>query len=547
MHANIPGSVPELMARLATRDDRRVVVYDRRGRRAEERTYAALMQRAFAAGRAYLDAGLEPGDHVFLQLPHSLRLIEHFLGCIAVGILPCCVSPPRALGGIEVFRRRMRHFQERLPRFHLVADPDVGEHVELPYRIPPTAGHDAKLSLAEVDGDATAFIQLTSGSTGTPRAVCISHRAVLANCANALTAIHADADADVFVTWLPLYHDMGLVGGLFCSLVMPCDLHTMPSSAFVARPETWLRVISDVDARVVSNAPNFAYRFCVQRVGEDAVDQFDLSRWRVAGSGAERIRADTLDAFAKHFARSGFRKESFVPCYGMAEATLAVSCGDDGLSPRVEDGHVSCGRAIPGTQVAIRDVDGHVLAEGMEGEVTVRSDSLCSGYLDSSEPALIRGGWLYTGDRGYLSDGEIFVTGRYRDLIIVDGVNIDCSEIEAIADDVTAEVATRSGAFALERDGQERVVLVSETTPQAPEVLAAWADEIHDQVSRAFGVRLADLIFVRRGSIHKTSSGKVRRGELRRAYSGNELDVVWRQPVAAAGDNPRQLVHGGGP
>jgi fatty-acyl-CoA synthase len=532
--STIPETVPELLTELAAGNRGRLVVYDRRGRRVEEVAYSALARRAFATARAYLDAGFEPGDHVFLQLPHSTLLIEQFLGCIAAGLRPCCVAPPRALGGIEVFCRRMEHFRRHVPRFHLVMTIEAGSQLPLDSNAPPIPSSPAELPLRSVHPDATAFLQLTSGSTGMPRAVSISHRALLTNCTNALAAMRGDSNADCFVSWLPFHHDMGLVGSVFCPLMLPCDLHTLPPAAFLARPEAWLRVISEVRELVVSNAPNFAYRFCVQRIDADVTADLDLSRWRIAGCGGERVRAETLDAFAAHFAAAGFRKEHFVPCYGLAEATLAVTYGDGGRTPHVDSGQISCGRPLPGTEIAIRDAGGRVLPEGAEGEITVRSASLCSGYLASAEPVAIRDGWLCTGDRGYLRDGEIFVSGRYKDLIIIDGVNIDCSEIEGIGDDVTEEAGARSGAFALERDGQECVVLVTETDGQPAEVLAARSAKIREQVARAFGVHLMDLVFVRRGSIHKTSSGKIRRGELRRAYTGNTLAVVWR-PLLAKG------------
>ncbi len=247
------------------------------------------------------------------------------------------------------------------------------------------------------------------------------------------------------------------------------------------------------------------------------------------------MRPETLDDFAAHFAPAGFNQESFVPCYGMAEAILAVTFGSGGELPVIHDGNVSCGRPIPETEVVIRDPDNNSVADCQQGEVTVRSPSLCSGYLAIGEDSRdeygteIRDGWLHTGDRGYLRHGELYITGRYKDLIIVDGVNIDPDEIEMIGEAVVGGVGNRSGAFSVEVEGRERVVLVNESADKADEVLREWSHEIGDRVAQLFGFRLLDLVFVRRGGMNKTSSGKVQRAILRSQYEADELEILWRQ------------------
>lgn len=519
-------TVLDFLAEVERIADRHVFVHDRRGRRVGEWSYRDLIGRARATGASYLESGLEPGDHVFLQLPNSLELVEGFLGALLVGIVPCCLAPPRALGGIETFKERIRVLLEQFPGGRLVAQPDVGEAAGVPFLLPELAS-GARPAKVDVVPDSLAFIQLTSGSTKRPKAVRVSHRALVANIQGTCASGQTNR-SDSVVSWLPLYHDMGLVGSLFCTFWMGADLYLLQPETFVARPRIWLQTISDVPGPTISIAPTFAYQTCVERIPEDSLQGLDLSRWRLAGCGAEKVRAGTLDAFAGRFASVGFRKESFVPCYGLAEATLAVTFGAGGSVPSVDDGNVSCGRPIPRTEVVIRDVQGNPLPEGEQGEITVKSESLCSGYAGSDEDP-IREGWLHTGDRGYLREGELYITGRYRDLIIVDGVNIDPDEIEVVADQTVEGIGGRSGAFSIEVDGRERVVLVSETTPQPQDVLEAWNRQIGDRVARLFGFKLHDMVFVKRGGLSKTSSGKVQRSRVKHLYEGQMLESLWSQ------------------
>jgi fatty-acyl-CoA synthase len=519
-------TVLDFLAVVAEVSDRHVFVHDRRGRRVGEWSYRDLVSRARKTGASYLASGLEPGDHVFLQLPNSLELLEGFLGAILVGLVPCCLAPPRALGGIETFKERIRSLLEQFPGGRLVAHADVGEAAGVPFLLPEQSGREAPVR-SDVAPDSLAFVQLTSGSTRHPKAVRISHQALLANVQGICTSGQTGR-SDSVVSWLPLYHDMGLVGGLFCSLGMGANLYLLQPETFLARPRIWLQTISDVPGPTIGIAPNFAYQACVDRISGDGLQGLDLSRWRLACCGAEKVRAEMLDAFAQHFAPVGFRKESFVPCYGMAEATLAVTFGAGGRIPPVDDGNVSCGRPVPQTEVVIRDAEGNPLAEGEQGEITVRSESLCSGYAGSDENP-IREGWLLTGDRGYLRDGELYITGRYKDLIIVDGVNIDPDEIEVIAERTVEAIGGRSGAFSIEVDRRERVVLVSETAPQPKDVLEGWNREIGDRVARLFGFRLYDMVFVKRGGLSKTSSGKVQRAKVKHLYEGRLLESIWSQ------------------
>ncbi len=522
--------IPDLLASLEAPGAGSVFVYDRRGRRQEGRSWAETLHRSRRIGEQLLAAGSEGSGFVFMQLANSHALIECFLGAIAVGRVPCCLAPPRALGGLESFRERMQALFREFPGSLLLAQAEVGEATGVPFIIPPDPESQRASGVLhrEVDPESVAFVQLTSGSTRQPKAVRISHRALVANARNTIAAGEVRRE-DSIVTWLPFYHDMGLVGGLFGSLALGSDLHVMQPETFVARPRTWLQAISALPGSVVSNAPNFAYLNCVQKIGQDQLAGLDLSRWRLAGCGAERVRAETLALFTDRFAAVGFRPESFVPCYGMAETTLAVTFGNGRRMPRIDDGNVSCGRAIPETKIEIRSRDGKVMPEGEQGEIVVFSSSLFSGYAGVDEDHSRSDAWLQTGDRGYLRDGELYITGRYKDLIIVDGVNIDPDEIEALAELPDEASGGRSAAFAVDIEDRERVVLVIETQEGDSELLAARNRQLGDKIARSFGFIPYDVLFVRRGSISKTSSGKVQRSKLRELFLQENLDSLWRQ------------------
>jgi acyl-CoA synthetase (AMP-forming)/AMP-acid ligase II len=518
----------DLVQRMESRTDRTVRVYDRRGRVAEARSQAALAARARVVGAELLAAGCAPGQHLFLQLPTSHALLETFLGAVLIGAVPCVLAQPRALGGIEAFRERLARLFSTFPGSRLIAAEDVGDESGLPYLLPPEPTDATKpVALATGSAGALAFIQLTSGSTHAPKAVRISHGAVCANAAAIQAASGTTAEHDA-VGWLPMYHDMGLVGIFLGSLWIGCDLTLLRPETFLARPVTWLRAISEASGEAVSSAPNFAYRHCVDSIRESAVRELDLSRWRVALCGAEAVRASTLRAFTERFAPAGFRETSFVPCYGMAEATLAVTFTADDQPIRTHAGNVSCGPPVPETSVVIRGASGEALEEGEEGEITVRSPSLCDGYAGDGHPSPIRDGWLYTGDRGYLHDGELFITGRFKDLLIIDGVNVSPEELEHLADGVASTRAGRSAAFSIECGDRERAVLVAEVASAEDGQYAGWAEEMGRRVAGALGFRPREVVFVRRGTIPKTTSGKVRRSHLKQLYQSGELVTLWR-------------------
>ncbi|MFQ5350560.1 MAG: AMP-binding protein, partial [Thermoanaerobaculia bacterium] len=390
----------------------------------------------------------------------------------------------------------------------------------------------------------TAFLQLTSGSTGFPRAVQITHGGALHN-ARALdvniAAPHRDSCRgfiDHWASWVPLHHDMGLITNLTLML-NGIDLDLMPPEAFLGRPRRWLELLS-TGGRSVATAPNFGYQLCIDRLRDEDLEGLDLDRWQAAFSAAEMVRPETVAGFVDRFGGCGFRSESYRPCYGLAEATLVVAIDQAGRGPRtlpvpagvsdsgVELREVFClGEPVIDTRIRITAPDGSVLPEGTVGEVGIQGPSVFSGYFNDPEATseTLVDGWLRTGDLGFMASGELYLTGRLKDLLIVRGENIMPHELEWLAESASGGGALeRAAAFSLSRGGHgEEVVLVLESSDKDPAALAPMLRDLKVEIGREFGLVLADLVPVRRGQIPKTTSGKVQRGAVRDLYLAGEL------------------------
>ncbi len=520
----------DLVDRLSERSDAGLVVYDRRGKTRTRRPYPEVMARA-RAWAAWLEAsGVRPGDIVFLCLPTSHDVIEGFYGASLAGALPCLLAMPRAIGGLEVFKRRVE-LLGRFGRGHLVTTPEVGAELGTPFLAVPEALDLSAKAPARPRPRASelAYVQLTSGSTQTPKAVAITHSNLAEN-TYAIVARGTGRGGEAFVTWLPLYHDMGLVGMAFTAMHHGAELVLLPPEAFLAAPRRWLEAISLHPETVASTAPNFGYQWCVDRIAADQVAGLDLSRWRVACCGAEMIRPATVTEFAARFAPAGFKIEQFSPCYGMAEGTLAVTmCPVSVRAPLVHDGVVACGPPVPGMQVDVRPVGSEgVLPEGQEGEVVISGTSLFAGYHQDPEitrAVLREDGTFRTGDLGYLKGGELFITGRVKDLLILDGANVAPHELEWLAQGLIDLDGGRAAAFSVEHLRREQPVLVVEVkeVPTA-DVLEALRTRCARDVAP-----LHDLVLVRRGTLPKTSSGKVMRSTVKARYLDGTLEaVLWR-------------------
>jgi fatty-acyl-CoA synthase len=408
----------------------------------------------------------------------------------------------------------------------------------------PAAVPSASVPFASIGPSDLCFLQFTSGSTSAPKGVMVSHRNLIAN-ANAFLGPHGVArrDDDIAVTWLPLFHDMGLVGFVLGTLVHELPTVLLPTEAFARRPTIWMQAMHD-HRGTITFAPNFAFGLAAKRSRDKDTEGLDLTRIRVAGCGAEPINAQVLRAFADRFGPAGFAASALMPSYGMAEATLAISFHPHGtplLTDRVSapamkhgkatpaapaaDSHelVSCGRAFPDHAVEIVDEHARVLREREIGEIRTRGPSVTAGYHGDpvATQESFRDGWLYTGDLGYLADGNLYVCGRIKDLIIIRGANFHPQDIERVVADIPTLRRNNAVAFSVLDQGEERLVIAAEgNRADAAELRQAIANEIN----ATLGLVTRHVAVVRVGSLPKTSSGKVQRRKTKQWFERGLLE-----------------------
>jgi len=558
MHETLPdlSTVRGLLER-AAQSPAGVTFLDGRGRPGEARPYAELRDEALAVASRLRAAGVGERVPVFVCLPTSWDFLVQWFGTLLAGAWPVAIAPPGGLGSAEYLLRRVAEIGAHLGAVRIVALESTiaaARRFGIDWIIERawTPGAVAELPAArdfhptEAEPDDVAFLQLTSGSTGRSRAVMIPHRAVVHNARGINHAIGVPWGTELRVAkstaslWLPMHHDMGLIGVL-TMLSCRIDLVLSTPRTFLGRPHTWLASLGQ-RGHSFSAAPNFAYEACLERVPAAKLAGVDLSRFEGALVGAEMVRPDTMAAFAERYAELGFEARFLRPCYGLAEGTLAVTLDQRGEGPRSsrapeEAGRtapaeiVTCGAPIPDTEVAIVAPDGTPLADDRIGEVRAKGPSIFAGYYNDPEATAesLVDGWLVTGDLGFVRDGELWITGRTKDLIIANGHNLMPHELEWLAEAATGGGgACRAGAFAVDRGhGDEATVVVEVDTHRA---LSELDHEIRSAVGQAVGIPLADVVFVRRGRLPKTTSGKVQRRELRRRYQEGELE---RLPLEA--------------
>lgn len=536
--------------------DHGVAVFDNRGRRHQRYTYPQILQRALEMGARLAGLGASRGDPIIFSLGTGWDLIDLWLGALSIGALPVNIAPAMAMGTGSAQLRRLQDTAARLNCRLLIGSEALRDTVT-------QSGFDALRSIATTVADVhralprheavrgtraryddAAFLQLTSGSTGLPKAVVIPHRAALHNTRAIDRGIGAPLGGlasdllDCSVSWLPLNHDMGLVGGLLFALTHGHDLWLISPKTFLARPETWLRELGRHGA-ALAPAPNFAYQTCIERVGAEQLQDADLSLWRSALIGAEMVRPETMRAFSERFASNGFNAVALQPCYGLAESTLALTFDTRGQGVRTrvlpegasDLAEVAClGEPVIDTRLEIRGPDGRALPHGEIGQVFAKGPSNFAGYYNDPETsaAVLVDGWLDTGDIGFLHQGELYLTGRTKDLLIIRGQNIMPHELEWCAEAVTGGGGTvRSGAFSVQRGQEgEQAVIVAELLDPDPARIGAITRDIRVRVGRELGLPLADVVLVRRGSLPKTTSGKVQRRQLKTLYLEGRLDAL---------------------
>lgn len=536
------------------REDRSLTFYDFDGLASSE-TRAQFGDQVRSLTHGLKNLGVGPGVVVAVMGatgPELCRL------CAAVwcaqGILTVLATPTR-LGSLEDFLSQTLGKLTASGAELLVGDPSVVDGLQ-DLASCPVVGWDsldsfvfeAKLGDPRLIDNEVSLIQFSSGTTREPQPIMLSAGALLANSRAVLAKFPGGAHSHTSVSWLPLYHDMGLIGGFLMPLLGDAQMVMMAPEVFAARPLTWLEAISK-ERGTTSSAPNFALAHCAKRIDDDAIRSLDLSSWTIAMVGAEAVRPATLREFAERFSPAGFREKAFSPVYGLAEATLAVtfsplgeglktfSLDDDALSStgRALSGDresPSLGLPIDGVEVEIR-AQGQALPEDRLGEVFVKGPSLFSGYLgmQGRPGALGADGWLDTGDMGFLHMGELHLYGRRRDILLLDGRNHDPSLVEGAME--TIPCLRRCCAFTQEvqtGDKDQLIVLceVAMSFEGDPEELRK---EIVTACYRGSGLIPSAVVLVRSGSLPSTSSGKLRRLESSKAYQSGALELLVGEPV----------------
>jgi acyl carrier protein len=527
--------------------------------------------RAVAAGLQKRHVGA--GQSVAIMLPTGAEYLSSFIGILLAGAIPVPIYPPARLSLVEDHFRRHARILENAGVVCLVTFSQAKQVSRLLTSHAPGLRHivtAAELGDAGLLGESSpaapesvAFLQYTSGSTGNPKGVVLTHGDLLASLRSMGTALKATSE-DVFVSWLPLYHDMGLIGAWLGSLVYGFPLVLMSPLTFLARPDRWLRAIQ-THSGTMSGGPNFAYELCLRRIRDEDIEGLDLSSWRLAFNGAEPVSPDTMERFLARFAPFGLRESAMTPVYGLAEATLGVAFTPVGRGMRTErvrrapmmrDGRiepadaddedaqvfVSSGVPIPGFEVRTVDDAGRETGDRVEGQLEFRGPSTTSGYFRNPEAtrALFHDDWLDSGDRAYVADGEVYITGRAKDVIIRAGRNVYPYELEQAIGDIDG---IRRGCVAVfggsdPASGTERLVVVAETRETGEAAREDLRGRIEALTTELLGMPADDVVVASPGTVLKTSSGKIRRVALRELHDRGALEprrrAVWMQLVRLA-------------
>jgi acyl-CoA synthetase (AMP-forming)/AMP-acid ligase II/1-acyl-sn-glycerol-3-phosphate acyltransferase len=515
-------------------------------------TYGELWARASAVAGGLRAHGVERGDSVALMLRTEPAFFSAFFGVLLAGAVPVPIYPPTRPARLEEYAARQVKILDNARARLLITFPEVqGVAGLLRAQVRSLRGATTLARLtsappvapAPAGTDDPALIQYTSGSTGDPKGVLLSHANLLANIRGLGQALRLRAD-DVCVSWLPLYHDMGLIGTWLGSLYHGVPVVILSPLAFLARPARWLRAISAHRA-TISAAPNFAFDLCVKRIADAELQGVDLRSWRLAMNGSEAVSADTIERFSRRFAAYGFRAEAMCPVYGLAESSVGLTISSVGRGPRVDRvrravfehtrraepatpdepsplAFVACGEPLPDHAVRVVDAGGHVLGDRVEGRVEFRGPSVTSGYFrnQAATAGVLHDGWMDSGDLGYRADGELVVTGRRKDLIIRAGRNLYPQEVEELVGDIPGVRKGCVAAFGVGDPaiGTERLIVIAETRASAPDARADLEAAVRERVVAALGLPPDTIVIAAPGTVLKTSSGKIRRSATREAW-----------------------------
>lgn len=528
-------------------------------------SYQKMLEEGLRRAAAFHRSGIKKGDRIALIVAENHEFVLSFWGATLLGAVPVPIFPRATFKAINSYAETVAHIIQTAKARVLLTMENTLEFVAPARALLEQAGQPLQDvwtvetffqsqfdalpndALPKIDPDDLCFLQFTSGSTSQPKGVMVSHQNLVMNAKSFLGPHGARrSDADVGVSWLPLYHDMGLIGFVLGTLIMDIGVVLLPTGAFIRSPRLWLDMISKHKA-TITYAPNFAYALIAKRLKDKDVAAFDLSHLRLAGCGAEPIRAQTLREFAQKLKPAGFSEKAFLPSYGMAESTLAITFHELGTpvitdvvdaaqlkqakavkvtKPRSDEVRtlelVSCGRPFPEHEVKVIREDGEVCAEREVGEVLTRGPSVCAGYFENPEAteASFGGGWLRTGDLGYFADGNLYICGRVKDLIIIRGSNHYPQDIEWLVSDLDKVRRGHVVAFSVDKDGEETLVIAAEgNSSDAAELRKAISEKVQEGVGLVPDV----VAIVPLGGLPQTSSGKPQRRKTKQLFEEGKL------------------------
>jgi fatty-acyl-CoA synthase len=543
-------------------------------------SYQQLWSSSVAVARKLKDSSVKPGDRVLLINPNNQEFIEYFFGTLIAGAVPVPYTPPFGLAKIESYivgleaiakdsgakvcltnnrlelllRGATLKFERPLSIMNLGSASKKSK--EIPYTL-------AELNINPSD---LAFLQYTSGSTSQPKGVMLSHQNIMVNISAFLKALQVSTK-DVSVSWLPLFHDMGLIGMLMGTLCAKATLYLIPPELFIRSPSIWLRSLSKFGGTITA-APNFAFHYCVKRISEETAKEFDLSRVRVMLNGAEPVDIEAVEKFNHHFSVSNINKKAILPVYGLAESSLAVAFPHLGhvITDEVDadllevEGiaqspsaisrrrtFVSVGKPIDTQEIKIMSDDDILQEERQVGEICVKGPSVMQGYYGKPEASAenLVNGWLKTGDYGYLADGNLYITGRKKDLIIRRGRNYFPQDIEEVVDGVAGVRKGRVVAFGISKDGSDtEIVIIAETRIQNELALENVKLQIKQVIAQSFPFSPLEVRMVPPGTIPRTSSGKIRRQPCKDFYLAGTLQAPTSGGILALRKLMLQMLYG---
>ncbi|MBI1181789.1 MAG: fatty acyl-AMP ligase [Alphaproteobacteria bacterium] len=535
--------------------------YSARGELIDAVPFSLLRERALGIARRMMTAGLSRGSRVALIADTTSDFVAAFFGCQYAGLLPVPLPLPTSFGGKDGYVEQLNKQMVSCQASAAVSPSGMSdlllqaaEGLDLVFAVSSedlAALPEGNPALEPQGEDEICYLQYSSGSTRFPHGVAVTQRSAMSNCrGNGVDGVQV-RDGDRMMSWLPFYHDMGLVGAMLTLVTTQVSADYLPTEFFARRPMLWLELISR-NGCTISYSPTFGYELCARRVKPEAVADLKLSQWRVAGLGAEMIRADSMREFARTFAPAGFNEKAFLPSYGLAECTLAVSfmpvhqgihidVVDEGLlsaehravppSNRTVKTRevVNCGIPLPEYQLEIRSEDGETVGDRQVGKIYVRGPSVMSGYFmdpEGTRNVLDDSGWLDTGDMGYMLDGSLYIVGRAKDLIILNGRNHWPQDIEWTVEQIDGLRSGDSGAISVPGAGDEEVAMILvQARLSDPAERTALITEIKRRVQKEVGISCR-VALVKPRSLPRTSSGKLSRVKARANYMSGLLEPL---------------------